>query len=85
MKITDILDAKLNLRMEAMDLEHDVKMIEEKVRRLHMEMEQEAEAEGGSVCDQYADEIDREEKKMIGINKRIKEILKELDELEMKY
>ena len=47
MKITDILDAKLNLRMEAMDLEHDVKMI--------------------------------------GINKRIKELFKELDELEMKY
>jgi len=85
MKITDILDAKLNLRMEAMDLEHDVKMIEEKVRRLHMEMEQEAEAEGGPISDQYADEIDRGEKKMMVISKRIKELFEELDELEMKY
>tara|TARA_R110001606_G_scaffold351286_1_gene501497 strand:+ start:823 stop:1080 length:258 start_codon:yes stop_codon:yes gene_type:complete len=85
MKITDILDAKLNLRMEGMDLEHDVKMIEEKVMRLHMEMEQGAEAEGGPICDQYADELDREEKKMMRINKRIKELLEELDELETKY
>ena len=85
MKITDILDAKLNLRMEAMDLEHEVKMIEERVKQLHREMEQDAEPEGGPVCDQYADAIDAEEKNMQKVTKQLNEVLNRLNELEEKY
>ena len=85
MNIKDILDAKLDLRMEAMDLEHEVKMIEERVKQLHREMEQDAEPEGGPVCDQYADAIDAEEKNMVKITKKLNEVLAKLTELEEKY
>ena len=85
MKIKDILDAKLDLRMEAMDLEHEVKMIEERVKQLHREMEQDAEPEGGPVCDQYADAIDAEEKNMVKITKQLNEVFAKLNELEEKY
>lgn len=85
MKIKDILDAKLNLRMQAMDLEHEVKMIEERVKQLHREMEEDAEPEGGPVCDQYADAIDAEEKKMQNVTKELNVVWARLNELEEKY
>ena len=85
MKIKDILDAKLDLRMKAMDLEHEVKLITEKVKQLHREMEQDAEPEGGPVCDQYADAIDAEEKNMQKITNQIAEVFARLNELEEKY
>ena len=85
MKITDILDAKLDLRMQAMDLEHEVKMIEERVKQLHREMEEDAEPEGGPVCDQYADAIDAEEKNMQKITNQIAKVFARLNELEEKY
>jgi len=85
MNIKDILDAKLDLRMEAMDLEHEVRMIEERVKQLHREMEEDAEPEGGPVCDQYADAIDAEEKNMQKITNQIAEVFARLNELEEKY
>ena len=85
MKIKDILDAKLDLRMQAMDLEHEVKMIEERVKQLHREMEEDAEPEGGPVCDQYADAIDAEEKKMQKVTKELNVVWNRLNELEEKY
>ena len=85
MKIKDILDAKLNLRMQAMDLEQEVKMIEERVKQLHREMEEDAEPEGGPVCDQYADAIDAEEKKMQNVTKELNVVWARLNELEEKY
>ena len=85
MKIKDILDAKLDLRMKAMDLEHEVKMIEERVKQLHREMEQDAEPEGGPVCDQYADAIHMEEVKMREVTKQLNEVLNRLTELDEKY
>ena len=85
MKIKDILDAKLDLRMKAMDLENEVKLITEKVKQLHREMEQDAEPEGGPVCDQYADAIDAEEKKMQKVTKELNVVWNRLNELEEKY
>ena len=85
MKIKDILDAKLDLRMQAMDLEYEVKMIEERVKQLHREMEEDAEPEGGPVCDQYADAIDAEEKKMQNVTKELNVVWARLNELEEKY
>ena len=85
MKIKDILDAKLDLRMQAMDLEHEVKMIEERVKQLHREMEQDAEPEGGPVCDQYADAIHMEEVRMREVTKQLNEVLDRLTELDEKY
>ena len=85
MKIKDILDAKLDLRMQAMDLEHEVKMIEERVKQLHREMEEDAEPEGGPVCDQYADAIHMEEVKMQKVTKELNVVWARLNELEEKY
>ena len=85
MKIKDILDAKLDLRMKAMDLEHEVKMIEERVKQLHREMEEDAEPEGGPVCDQYADAIHMEEVRMREVTKQLNEVLDRLTELDEKY
>ena len=85
MKIKDILDAKLDLRMKAMDLEHEVKLITEKVKQLHREMEQDAEPEGGPVCDQYADAFDEEEKIMQNVTKELNVVWARLNELEEKY
>ena len=85
MKIKDILDAKLDLRMQAMDLEHEVKLIIEKVKQLHREMEQDAEPEGGPVCDQYADAIHMEEVRMREVTKQLNEVLDRLTELDEKY
>ena len=85
MKIKDILDAKLDLRMKAMDLEHEVKLITEKVKQLHREMEQDAEPEGGPVCDQYADAIHMEEVRMREVTKQLNEVLDRLTELDDKY
>ena len=82
MKIKDILDAKLDLRMKAMDLEHEVKLITEKVKQLHREMEQDAEPEGGEICNQYADAIYKAERELENITKEMKVISDKIEELE---
>ena len=84
MKITDILDAKLNLGMYHMDLEHDQACTIEKLKQINREMEQEAEPEGGNICDQYADAIQKAERKLEKITKEIKskeKILRYLENL----
>ena len=82
MKITDILDAKLNLGMDHMDLEHDQKCIIEELKQLHREMEEEAEPEGGPICDQYADAIHKKERELEKITKEMKGISDKIEELE---
>ena len=82
MKITDILDAKLNLEMDHMDLEHDQKSIMEELKQLHREMEEDAEPEGGPICDQYADAIHRKERELEKITKEMQVISSKIDELE---
>ena len=82
MKITDILDAKLSLGMEIMDLEHNQACIIEKLKQLHREMEEDAEPEGGDICDQYADAIHKEECELEKITKELQDKNKELDKLE---
>tara|TARA_R110001606_G_scaffold381668_1_gene542973 strand:+ start:35 stop:292 length:258 start_codon:yes stop_codon:yes gene_type:complete len=82
MKITDILDAKLNLGLEHMDLEHEQKCTIEKLKQLHREMEEEAEPEGGNICNQYADAIHKEERELEKITKEMKKISDKIEELE---
>ncbi len=82
MKITDILDAKLNLGLEHMDLEHEQKCIIEELKQLHREMEEEAEPEGGNVCNQYADAIHFKELELEKITRKMQEISDKIDELE---
>ena len=82
MKITDILDAKLNLGLEHMDLEHEQKCIIEELKQLHREMEEEAEPEGGDVCNQYADAIHFKELKLEKITRKMQAIMDKIEELE---
>ena len=82
MKITDILDAKLNLEMDQIDLKYDQKGIIEELKQLHREMEEDAEPEGGNICDQYADAIHKEERKLEKITKEMKNIADKINELE---
>ena len=82
MKITDILDAKLNLEMDHMDLEHDQKCIIEELKQLHREMEEDAEPEGGPICDQYADAIHRKERELEKITREMQVIKSKIEELE---
>ena len=82
MKITDILDAKLSLSMDHMDLEHEQKCIIEELKQLHREMEEDAEPEGGPICDQYADAIYKAERELEKITKEMKVISDKIEELE---
>ena len=82
MKITDILDAKLNLELEHMDLEHNQKGIMEELKQLHSEMEEDAEPEGGPICDQYADAIHRKERELEKITREMQVIKSKIEELE---
>ena len=82
MKITDILDAKLNLEMSHMDLEHDKKRVIEEINQLYWEMEEDAEPEGGEICDQYADAIYFKERELEKITKEMKVISDKIEELE---
>ena len=82
MKITDILDAKLNLEMDHMSLEHDQKCIIEELKQLHREMEEDAEPEGGPICDQYADAIHRKERELEKITREMQVIKNKIEELE---
>ena len=82
MKITDILDAKLNLGLEHMDLEHEQKCIIEELKQLHREMEEEAEPEGGDVCNQYADTIHFKERDLEKITRKMQVINNKIEELE---
>ena len=82
MKITDILDAKLNLGLEHMDLEHEQKGIIEELKQLHREMEEDAEPEGGPICNQYADAIYKKERKLEKITREMQVISSKIDELE---
>ena len=60
MKITDILDAKLNLEMDHMDLEHSKMTIIEELKQLHREMEEDAEQSGDITEDQLIGKLERE-------------------------
>ena len=82
MKITDILDAKLNLELEHMDLEHSKMTIIEELKQLHSEMEEDAEPEGGPICDQYADAIHRKERELEKTVREMQAIKSKIEELE---
>ena len=82
MKIKDILDEKLDLGMKHMDLEYEQKCIIEELKQLHREMEEDAEPEGGEICNQYADAIYKKERELEKITREMQAIKGKIDELE---
>jgi len=75
-------DAKQKLYDEAMDLEMDLKTITKDLKQTHIDMEQEAEPEGGKAADQYGKEIDNLENTYKKKKAELKKIFAKLDKLE---
>ena len=58
---------------EVLDLRDEKKDLELRIKNLYREMENdpEIEAEGGPVCDQYGDELNKLENRLYKVNKQI--------------
>tara|TARA_R110001599_G_scaffold1706_5_gene8444 strand:- start:2671 stop:3891 length:1221 start_codon:yes stop_codon:yes gene_type:complete len=78
-----IFDAKQKLYGQAMDIETDMKTIAMDLKQTNIDMEQEAEPEGGKVADRYGKEIDKLEKTYKKKKADLKKIFAKLDKLEM--
>jgi len=75
-------DAMQKLQGQAMDIEMDMKSITKDLKLAHIEMEEEAEPEGGPVSDRYADQIDKLEKEYKKKKVELKKVFTKLDKLE---
>ena len=82
MKIMELLDTKLNLSMDHMNLEYEKKCIIEELKQLYREMEEDAEPEGGPICDEYADAIHNKECELEKITKEMEVVNNKIEELE---
>jgi len=75
-------DAKMKLQDTIMDLEYDMKMITNDLKQLHIDMEQEAEPEGGPKATKYGREIEKLEKEYKKKKAEFKKLMKKLDKME---
>ena len=75
-------DAKMKLQDEIMDLEYDMKTITNDIKQLHIDMEQEAEPEGGKVATRYGKEIEKKEKEYKQKKAQFKKLMAKLDKME---
>ena len=76
-------DAKMKLQDTIMDLEYDMKTITNDLKQLHIDMEQEAEPEGGPKATKYGREIEKLEKEYKRKKIEFKKLMAKLDRLEM--
>ena len=81
--IWKIFDAKMKLHGLAMDIETDMKSIAMDVKQTRIDMEQEAEPEGGKVADRYGKELNKLEKAYDKKKKELKKILAKIEKMEM--
>ena len=81
MKLKEILDKRLDLSLELIDLENELRFLNEDLKHLFLDMEEEAEPEGGPICDQYADAIRSKEIAITGCEIRISKKEKQLEKL----
>ena len=75
-------DAMQKLQSTIMDLEYEMKMINNDLKQLHMDMEQEAEGGGGSIADRYGRDIEKKEKEYKKKRAEFKKLMKQLERLE---
>ena len=66
-----------------MDLEYDMKQILHNIREIMMDMEQEAEPEGGPKADRYGKELDQQQKLYKKRKAEFKKVLAKIDRLEV--
>ena len=75
-------DAKMKLQDEIMDVEYDMKTITNDLKQLHIDMEQEAEPEGGPKATRYGREIEKLEKEYKKKKAEFKKLMAKLDRME---
>lgn len=75
-------DAMQKLQGTIMDLEYEMKMINNDLKQLHMDMEQEAEGGGGPIADRYGRDIEKKEKEYKKKRAEFKKLMKQLERLE---
>jgi len=75
-------DAMQKLQGNIMDLEDDMREINQELSQLHKDMEQEAEPGGGKIADRYGKEIDKKEKEYKKKKAEFKKLMAKLDKLE---
>ena len=75
-------DAKMKLQDEIMDLEYEMKTITNDIKQLHIDMEQEAEPEGGPKATKYGKEIEKKEKEYKQKKVQFKKLMAKLDRME---
>ena len=75
-------DAKMKLQDEIMDVEYDMKTITNDLKQLHIDMEQEAEPEGGPKATKYGREIEKLEKEYKKKKAEFKKLMAKLDRME---
>ena len=75
-------DAKMKLQDTIMDLEYDMKTITNDLKQLHIDMEQEAEPEGGPKATKYGREIEKLEKEYKKKKAEFKKLMAKLDRME---
>lgn len=78
-----IFDAKQKLYSQAIDMEDDLRSIAMDVKQTRIDMEQEAEPEGGKVADRYGKELNKLEKAYDKKKKELKKILAKIEKMEM--
>ena len=78
-------DAKMKLQDTIMDLEYDMKMINNDLKQLYMDMEQEAEPGGGPIADRYGKQLDKLQMEHEALRKQFAAIMAEIDEYDQNY
>jgi len=75
-------DAMQKLQGQGMDIEDDMREINQELSQLHKDMEQEAEPGGGKIADRYGKQIDKLEKEYKKKKAELKKVFAKLDKLE---
>ena len=77
-----IFDMKQKLQGSIMDLEDDMREINQELSQLHKDMEQEAEPGGGPKATRYGRDIEKKEKEYKKKRAVFKKLMAKLDKLE---
>ena len=75
-------DAMQKLQGTILDLEDDMREINQELSQLHKDMEQEAEGGGGPIADRYGRDIEKKEKEYKKKRAEFKKLMKQLERLE---
>ena len=78
-------DAMQKLQGTILDLEDDMREINQELSQLHKDMEQEAEGGGGPIADRYGKQLDKLENKHKELRKQFAAVMAEIDEYDQNY